>query len=1023
MSSLAIPVVPSRDDNLRDDTDNVPIFRDEENSSRKINNSSTSVSEDLGLGCYIDVNDWILTDCDPGSVDVKDLENKEIKDEIKVETKVVDEVKDEIKVETKVVDEVKDLENKVENKEVKETKVETKDQLSRVKPLINLTNYKLDRWPKVMHSHELIDLNRCYHLIQHADKYRPLLRAKTLKQSEDPFTHLQRYLDTAKVKRVHNAGIVGVVETSYQQSTKGLGRYFVEKGLGLSNICREFRHTIAHRSYVDIDMVNAHPVILQFMCQERKIDCPRLTEYINDRESILAELGCERDSAKKVFLTVLNGKKGVIDWICRETKCTKTRFLRRFTAEVYKIRQSFIELYAKDYRAHVVRKKKANKKDNFDGSFMNILFCEMENVILQCMTKWIIQHNQCEGYSDWTSNYLRYPVYCFDGIMVSGRVDGTVLRQMGQFIKEHVGIDMKLAVKPIDKGFDIDDDDLEEYPGITEFKEEEKRPLVEPIDAKYTEEDYNLLRKNDKGMTHLYVKYNYDSVRFTIDKSFDTQLFIYDEKSALWVNTPIDHLANYVIDFLEEVCEERLAVEDAKRHPDGNVMKVFNRILSTVRSFSKGCTIAKMSKKLLFDPNFMSCLHLSKTCIPIKNGRMVDLEDLLVRPRTKEDMVSQELNVDIPEDITDLNDWEEKHGFDNVNKLLNPIVGYDPDFDDLETDDDEDDDYEADDDEEKRTPEERNNDALDIKLYLQEALGCSLLYDPNRQVYILHGWNGKNAKSAIARPIRTIFASTGKVLNKGVLISTGSKKFQSASAHTSHLMPLDGLRFGLTEELNEDDVLNSDVFKNLADGGTIAARACSGKREVELKIRGKFYVCTNHQPKFNVEDQAVIDRLVYIPFTSRFVTDSKLVNHKKRVFLADPAFANSFLSGPNQTELFVWLCHGACSTLQYNDHRGVPLMRNVISKYSNKSVEDIDYLRQFIKDKCEEGKGEKVKAGVFYNSYCNWCYDEHRLTITDSKTKLTQDMKKRGYPIKRSAGSWYMGLRIKPVSPRESSTR
>ncbi len=73
------------------------------------------------------------------------------------------------------------------------------------------------------------------------------------------------------------------------------------------NTPREVRHTIANHLYQDVDVKNAHPVILAFLCKQRKIPCPLLEEYINNRDEKLALISTNKEIAKSVVLSTLNG--------------------------------------------------------------------------------------------------------------------------------------------------------------------------------------------------------------------------------------------------------------------------------------------------------------------------------------------------------------------------------------------------------------------------------------------------------------------------------------------------------------------------------------------------------------------------------------------------------------------------------------------------------------------------------------------------------------------------------------------
>ena len=75
-------------------------------------------------------------------------------------------------------------------------------------------------------------------------------------------------------------------------------------------IRREIRQTITKDLYTDVDIENAHVVILQQICKKNKVQTPKLDDYINNtREMYLMKLMTEynvnRDDAKRVFLVAM----------------------------------------------------------------------------------------------------------------------------------------------------------------------------------------------------------------------------------------------------------------------------------------------------------------------------------------------------------------------------------------------------------------------------------------------------------------------------------------------------------------------------------------------------------------------------------------------------------------------------------------------------------------------------------------------------------------------------------------------
>ena len=92
----------------------------------------------------------------------------------------------------------------------------------------------------------------------------------------------------------------------YKQKHNCKNRYY---GIGtcLSYLKKEIRNSIMSKNMKDIDMVNSHPVILLNLCQENRVSCNILKNYVENRDLILDSFGDNRKSVKELFLTILNG--------------------------------------------------------------------------------------------------------------------------------------------------------------------------------------------------------------------------------------------------------------------------------------------------------------------------------------------------------------------------------------------------------------------------------------------------------------------------------------------------------------------------------------------------------------------------------------------------------------------------------------------------------------------------------------------------------------------------------------------
>lgn len=206
----------------------------------------------------------------------------------------------------------------------------------------------------------------------------------------------------------------------------GYGRLFGSKG-SLEKLERECRGTLCKDHYYDIDVVNAHPVmLLQFAKRNYNKDLVELQNYIDNRDALLKEICENRDDAKKAVIAVMyNGKPS---------------FMSGFLMKLYNEIHTFAKFLFN--QAEFADLKEAVKnEDNIYGSFLSYVLqtieCDVMLVMKQSLEK-----------LGWAVDVLAY-----DGVMVrkteSTKLDEH-LRLVEADIKERTGFELKLLVKPFD---------------------------------------------------------------------------------------------------------------------------------------------------------------------------------------------------------------------------------------------------------------------------------------------------------------------------------------------------------------------------------------------------------------------------------------------------------------------------------------------------------------------------------------------------------------------------------------------
>lgn len=211
-------------------------------------------------------------------------------------------------------------------------------------------------------------------------------------------------------------------------SRMGYGRIY-SKGPGLEKLEYDCRATLCRDYYHDLDMVNAHPTILtQFVRRTLDMDMPVLENYLDNREAVLAAVSaaddCDRDSAKKQVLAILNGSTPKIDCL---------RPLAEEVRRVAKILSNMPE--------HVALFESLKSEKNHYGSFLSHLTQTEERKCMLAMRRWCLAHD------------LSPDILCYDGIMVRKKeglvITDEMLADLAGGVLEDTGYRIQIKEKPL----------------------------------------------------------------------------------------------------------------------------------------------------------------------------------------------------------------------------------------------------------------------------------------------------------------------------------------------------------------------------------------------------------------------------------------------------------------------------------------------------------------------------------------------------------------------------------------------
>ena len=176
----------------------------------------------------------------------------------------------------------------------------------------------------------------------------------------------------------------------------------------------------------DIDMVNAHPAILNYLCKKNNVDCNILKNYIENRELILSSFGEDKKIIKELFISILNGKSKDIYSDNKQTN----NYLKLFEQEIVRIQNYF---YTND-------KRYLDIDYNYKGKNLSRIILDIENQILQIMINYFTSKNvniltlEYDGLKIYTNKYSKH----------------FSINELELDIYKNIGINIKLAFKNIE---------------------------------------------------------------------------------------------------------------------------------------------------------------------------------------------------------------------------------------------------------------------------------------------------------------------------------------------------------------------------------------------------------------------------------------------------------------------------------------------------------------------------------------------------------------------------------------------
>lgn len=797
----------------------------------------------------------------------------------------------------------------------------------------------------------------------------------------------------------------------YTQTTN-VGRYYLRKNGILQCSPRDVRKYLCDGKYVDVDMVNSHPVILENYMRINKIEVPIfLQEYNKNRE----------ETIKKYQLV---DKTGILKIINLDVCNSNNGNIQDFHHVLYNdVKNKLQETY--NYN----KDNKEKKEKNETGSFMAKCLQDLENDILMCM------------YKTCSELHIEVRVLCFDGFMLKKEsYKPELLNILEEKVKNELNYNIKLIEKSMETDWapeqnpesilysnvhemvkslqicDIEDDlDIKDENHLVysiknnnlvdmlhKMKNKKcgerlsldimlnnsnkmvqfcvncsKCKKVHPSNDSFCEnkdlELFNLIKNN----TQLYIVQNNINIGQVVintnTNDDDIDLVDYVQQDVISGDKKIDDLLYKLLcnnldseycEIIYELCKDKLKVHNENwwRY-GGNIWNKMERG-DPIEIYESMKKIIEYLKILYKCAKERKQKYLNKIK---KNTRLI--EKRLCKNNEEKQFakaMKKYFNDDYFVNKLDTNKMLiafENGVFDIVKRELRE--GKPEDFLSKKIQ------YNLEEHDPKKNEFILNvfSDILphqDVREYLLKVVASCLNGNNDECIFIINTGKGRNGKNLFYDSFTHCLGPYAMNVEPTILTKAREKANESNEA----MITLDKVRYVLCSEPNNQDVLRSEIIKALTGNTSFRARGNYEKLQ-NILINFKIFLLCNKIPLLDKCENAEVERLRIIEFVMHFVEDPKLKNERKIDFSLSSKMEKC------KSQLFLLLVE------YYHKYKleGLITPERVKRKtmvYRDK-VKNADDIVHYISERLIVGESsDYLKCKDIWKDYIEWCRENNK---------------------------------------------
>ena len=373
------------------------------------------------------------------------------------------------------------------------------------------------------------------------------------------------------------------------------------------------------------------------------------------------------------------------------------------------------------------------------------------------------------------------------------------------------------------------------------------------------------------------------------------------------------------------------------------------------RTNDKNNIVREILDKIV-NPKFEATLNKQKYILPIKDGKVLDMNTLETHDRTIEHAFSYECNARYTV-LTEEQDADIKKYFMSL-------------FCDKE----------------------------DTMKCVLDILKSILSGDTLRYIYFFTG-DGSNGKSLLFTILQAIFKKSMDTIDTRVILES-----KSSSNLTTEFEKLDKCRVGYITELKETDKLNEPVIKKISGGDPIDYRGLY-KGNQTTQPTCNLCVLTNQLPTFKVE-KAILNRIIVVPFNNVFEVDKSF--ETKMLEKADLVFSFIMKHGTIRDKFDLTEEMLVAKQNYKDDNTTVDYLHDFIKKYYDVVLDKVEVNKYDKNGKLTKKMiVPKIERDTFRDLYNIYLKTKGQSIDKSTHQKFSRQIKNYNIDTKESNGNTY----------------